>query len=106
MDRLVRFPVFTQVLAYLRLICLSLALVSALPAWSADAAPQVPININSATAEQLSEGLKGIGPSRAEAIVEYRKAHGKFARVEDLLLVKGVGQRVLDDNRDRLSVNP
>lgn len=102
MDR----SIFSHVRSFLCLAFLSLMLSLALPAWSLDSTPQTPLNINAATAEQLSEGLKGIGPSRAEAIVEYRKAHGKFVRVEDLLLVKGVGQRVLDDNRDRLSVSP
>ncbi|HUH37551.1 MAG TPA: ComEA family DNA-binding protein [Spongiibacteraceae bacterium] len=99
MDRIVA----SRFLTVLRSIFLMSAMALAVPAWSADSADLPPININVASAEQLSDGLKGIGPSRAAAIVEYRETHGKFTRVEDLMLVKGIGQRVLDDNRERLS---
>ncbi|HDO34258.1 MAG TPA: competence protein ComEA, partial [Chromatiales bacterium] len=45
-----------------------------------------------------------VGPHLAEAIVQYRKAHGPFASLEQLLQVKGIGPRVLERNRDRLTV--
>ena len=59
-----------------------------------------PININSATAEQLSEGLVGIGPKKAEAIIAYRNANGGFVSVEELLEIKGIGSATLDKNRN------
>ncbi|QYK06506.1 ComEA family DNA-binding protein [Shewanella zhangzhouensis] len=61
------------------------------------------ININTATESEL-QLLKGIGQAKAKAIVEYRNQYGRFASVEDLTKVAGVGQKVLDDNRDVLSL--
>lgn len=48
------------------------------------------VNINRATAAEL-EKLPGVGPSTAQAIIEYRNSHGPFASPEDLLNVKGIG---------------
>ena len=50
------------------------------------------VNINTATADQL-QALAGIGPSIAKRIVEYRQQHGGFEQVEDLLLVRGIGEK-------------
>jgi|OM-RGC.v1.029717737 competence protein ComEA helix-hairpin-helix repeat region len=52
------------------------------------------VDINRASANQLSS-IKGLGLKRANAIIEYRKAHGPFMSVDDLTLVKGVGQKML-----------
>lgn len=49
------------------------------------------VNINEASAEQL-ERLPGVGPSRAAAIVNFRKTH-PFKRVEDLQRIKGLGKK-------------
>ena len=61
-----------------------------------------PVNINTADAGQLAAELDGIGLERARAIVEYRKAHGAFASPEDLTKVKGVGERILEQNRGNI----
>ncbi len=63
-----------------------------------------PVNINSADAATLDRELKGIGPARAAAIVAYRAAHGPFRSIDELALVEGIGQKVIDDNRDQLRV--
>jgi competence protein ComEA len=60
------------------------------------------ININKADAETLTQGLKGVGRSRAEAIVQYRSAYGPFFSIDDLLEVKGVGPSIVNKNRDRI----
>jgi competence protein ComEA len=70
-----------------------------------------PVNINSADAATLSRELKGIGAAKAAAIVDYRLKHGAFRSVDELALVKGVGQKLIDHNRadlrlDRLAVKP
>ena len=52
-----------------------------------------PVDVNSATAETISAELKGVGMSKATAIVAYRKAHGPFKSREDLMQVKGIGVR-------------
>ncbi len=63
-----------------------------------------PVDINTADAETLSAELKGVGEKRAQEIVRYRKEYGPFESVDELTNVKGVGQKVLDDNRDNLVV--
>ena len=68
------------------------------------AAAPSPVDINTADALQLAEAMDGVGPAKAEAIVEYREAHGPFGSLEDLGLVKGIGQSTLERNRDRLTV--
>ena len=62
------------------------------------------VNINTADAETISRELKGVGQSKAQAIVDYREANGAFAVPEDLLQVKGIGTRVLADNRDDIII--
>ncbi|MDP4097028.1 helix-hairpin-helix domain-containing protein [Paenibacillus sp. P96] len=52
------------------------------------------VNINSASAAELME-LPGIGEKKAQAIVEYRNAHGPFKQPEDLEQVKGIGPKML-----------
>jgi len=59
-----------------------------------------PVNINAASAEQISEALKGVGQSKAEAIVAYRDANGQFKQVDELVNVKGIGIRTVDINRE------
>lgn len=54
-----------------------------------------PLNLNTATAEQLDE-LPGVGPATAAAIVAFRQANGPFARVDDLARVRGIGPAKLD----------
>lgn len=58
-----------------------------------------PVNVNTADAETISAELQGVGLSKALAIVDYRKAHGPFKSVDDLTLVKGIGERTVEINR-------
>ena len=53
------------------------------------------VNVNVADSEQLKL-LPGVGPAKAQAILEYRKAKGPFKKVEDLLGVAGIGERALE----------
>ena len=63
------------------------------------------VNINTADAETIAAELNGIGLTKAKAIVEYRKKHGPFRSVEDLSLVKGIGERTVDRNRADIQVS-
>lgn len=65
-----------------------------------------PVNVNTADAEAISEALQGVGLSKAKAIVEYRQKHGPFKAPEDLSLVKGIGERTVELNRDDILVGP
>jgi competence protein ComEA len=58
-----------------------------------------PVNINTADAPTLAKELKGIGLTRAAAIVEYRGKHGAFKSADELALVKGIGQKAIEKNR-------
>jgi len=65
-----------------------------------------PVNVNTADAETISKELKGIGLTKAEAIVEYRQKHGPFQNADELSLVKGIGERTVDINRVDILVGP
>ena len=61
---------------------------------ASDTKPTFPININTATAQEL-DLLPDIGPVRAQAIVDYRTKYGPFQEFSDLLNVKGIGKEIL-----------
>lgn len=63
-----------------------------------------PVNVNTADASTLARELDGIGPVKAQAIVEYRQKNGPFRAADDLLKVDGIGQRVLDQNRTNIRI--
>jgi len=63
-----------------------------------------PININTATVEQLT-ALPRIGPVMAGRIVEYRESHGPFRRIEDLKRVKGIGDATFERLKDLIVVH-
>ena len=58
-----------------------------------------PVDINTADAATISAELQGVGMSKAQAIVDYRKSHGPFKSYDDLTLVKGIGVRTVEINR-------
>jgi competence protein ComEA len=85
------FPSLRAPLAALALIaCQSLG---AAPAWAG------PVNINTADAATLETELKGVGKVKAQALVDYRQKHGAFRTLDDLALVKGFGQKLIERNR-------
>ncbi len=64
-----------------------------------------PVDINKADAATIAKELDGIGKSRAEAIVAYREKNGAFKSPSDLLKVKGIGQKVLEQNRANIRLD-
>ncbi|MFH0883083.1 MAG: helix-hairpin-helix domain-containing protein [bacterium] len=63
------------------------------------------VDINQASIEEL-ESLPGIGPVMAERIVEWRRIHGSFQRLEDLKLVKGIGDKTFRRISPLVTVTP
>jgi competence protein ComEA len=61
------------------------------------------VDINTADIKTLAK-LKGIGEVRAKAIVTYRTMHGKFTSLEQLKKVKGIGEKVLTENKAFLTI--
>lgn len=62
-----------------------------------------PLNLNTATLEQL-DGLPGVGPATAQAILDYRKARGRFRSVDELMEVRGIGEAKLAAIRSKVRV--
>lgn len=65
--------------------------------------PNGKININTATVYELMT-LDGIGEVKAKAIVEYREKNGYFKSINDITLVKGIGEKTLEKNRNKIMV--
>jgi competence protein ComEA len=65
----------------------------------------VQVNINTADSETL-QTLPGIGPVIAARIIEYRNAHGDFVDVEQLIEVKGIGEKIMDNLRSLITIGP
>jgi len=63
-----------------------------------------PVQINNADADSIASALKGIGPSKAAAIVKYREEFGPFESLEELKNVKGIGQKIIDSNREDIKL--
>jgi competence protein ComEA len=82
------------------LAALALCFAMALPAWAA-----TPVNINKADAQTIANSLDGVGLSKAQAIVAYRKAHGAFKSVDDVGNVKGIGTKTLARNHDAIRLS-
>lgn len=61
-----------------------------------------PVDINTADARTLAKELQGIGMAKAEAIVSYREKNGPFKSADDLAKVKGVGKKLVDQNKSNL----
>jgi competence ComEA-like helix-hairpin-helix protein len=67
--------------------------------------PAKPLNLNTATVEQL-EQLPGIGPATAQSIVRFREKSGPFQRVDDLLAIHRISKSRLDKVRPYVTVTP
>ena len=81
------------------LLALASALLFALPAWAA-------VDINTASQAEL-EKINGIGPTKAKAIVDYRKQHGAFKSADELEKVPGFGKKTTEKVKKDITVgNP
>ncbi len=66
--------------------------------------PILTVNINQATAEEISDVLTGVGIKKAMVIVSHREKEGEFKSIDDLLQVKGIGPATLEKNRHKLKL--
>lgn len=61
------------------------------------------VNINTASESELVS-LDGIGPSKAENIIEYRETHGGFSSIEEIMNVKGIGKKIFKNIKDNICI--
>ena len=92
-----------KVSARLTLLLLTLCFVCPVLSGAAKKPPLKPININSASSEELQQ-VPGIGPVTAEKILQMRKSYGAFKSVDDLLAIRGIGKKRLEKMRKYLTV--
>jgi competence protein ComEA len=85
------------------LVLIALAFVAVTPSFAADA-PAGTVNVNSASADQLAL-LPGVGPAVAARIVEHRTKNGAFAKTEDLMLVRGIGEKSFERMKPYVSIS-
>lgn len=74
------------------------------PVNSSQIAVEPTVNINRDNAAALATALKGIGLKKAEAIVEWRSRNGDFTDVDQLLEIKGIGEKILLTNKEKIAL--
>ncbi|QBO37002.1 competence protein [Periweissella cryptocerci] len=72
-------------------------------AGAGEATTEANVNLNNASKEDL-QTLTGVGPSKADAIIQYREEHGQFGTIEELTEVTGFGEKTFEKLKDKLSV--
>ncbi len=70
---------------------------------AASKSPDQKININTAQSEELQK-LPRVGPAVAQRILDYRKENGNFKKVEDIMKVRGIGEKVFSQLKDLITV--
>ncbi len=87
----------------IKILFAALLLSFSLFSWAGEPVKATPVNLNTATVAELVT-LSGIGQSKAEAIIEYRKQIGSFKNINEITMVKGIGNATFEKNKDRLTI--
>ena len=84
-------------------LALARAVFSLASAYAQSPAPKAKVNINAAPASEL-ETLPRVGPKVAQRIVDFRTKNGAFKRIEDIMKVQGIGEKVYETIKDLITV--
>jgi len=79
-------------------------LIIVLSLLAASVVAATPININTANAADIAKALYGVGPHKAQAIVNYREKYGLFKSLQALKKVRGIGQGIIDGNHGDIRI--
>ncbi|MCI0402546.1 MAG: helix-hairpin-helix domain-containing protein [Acidobacteria bacterium] len=85
-----------------RCFCLAVLLFALASLAAEEKKPGAPVNINTATVEELAK-LPGVGKSIAQRIVNHREKSGKFRTVEELLVIRGISRKKLEQLRSLIT---
>ncbi len=94
---------FPKTLALVVAVALLLPSLSLVYAQNQARPTQAKINLNTASAAEL-QSLPRIGPKVAQRIIDYRTQHGPFKKIEDLMKVRGIGEKVFNQIKDLITV--
>ena len=61
-----------------------------------------PVDVNSASAEEIAKAMRGVGRVIAQRVVDYRDSNGAFLTIDDLIEIRGIGQKTVERNRDQI----
>jgi competence protein ComEA len=81
----------------------AIVIFSLASAYAQSAAPKAKVNINTASASEL-ETLPRVGPKVAQRIIDFRTKNGNFKKVEEIMKVQGIGEKVFENIRDLITV--
>jgi comEA protein len=84
-------------------LVLAMAVLGLASAYAQSPAPKAKVNINTASVSEL-ETLPRIGPKVAQRIVDFRTKNGAFKRVEDIMKIQGIGEKVYENIKDLITV--
>ncbi len=68
-------------------------------------ATAAPVNINTASAEEIAAALDGVGLNKAQAIVDYRATYGQFSQANEIVFVRGIGDATYEKNKQDILVD-
>ena len=88
-----------------RLCALCMSLTALLLAGTGASFAAELVNINAADVESIANALLGIGPAKAQAIVDYREEFGAFTQIQDVTRVPGIGEATLDQIRSLITLD-
>lgn len=84
-------------------LAVAIVVFSLASAYAQTAAPKAKVNINTASASEL-ETLPRVGPKVAQRIIDFRTKNGNFKKVEEIMKVQGIGEKVFENIRDLITV--